>query len=191
MEKIMNFKRMEVTGTTKEEALANAPFGIQGDATQAYRNARKACRGAWTDADTKQFMLDYLAKKSKNLPGVGFSITVESAVADTRERPYTKRDVKNEQGARKWTTVFQIYENLGTAEKPRRGELLVEAAGNTKAEASNSAKALYTEKGLHKNIVCYYTKQVTEGEPIAFTMDYTPSKSSRVGTYLVFGIENS
>ena len=41
MEKIMNFKRMEVTGTTKEEALANAPFGIQGDATQAYRNARK------------------------------------------------------------------------------------------------------------------------------------------------------
>ena len=78
MEKMMNFKRMEVTGATKEEALANAPFGIQGDATQAYRNARKACRGAWTDADTKQFMLDYLAKKSKNLPGVGFSITVES-----------------------------------------------------------------------------------------------------------------
>lgn len=191
MAQIMNFKRVEVSGVTKEAALANAPFGIQGEATQAYRLARKAHVGAWTDADMKQFMLDYLAKKSKNLPGVGFYITVESAVADTRERPYTKHDVKNEQGARKWTTVFQIYENLGTAEKPRRGELLVEAAGNTKSEASNKAKALYTEKGLTKNVVCYYTKQVTSGEPIAFTMEYTPSKSSRVGQYIVFGIENA
>lgn len=191
MEKIMNFKRMEVTGTTKEEALANAPFGIQGDATQAYRNARKNHKGAWTDVEMKQFMLDYLAKKSKNLPGVGFSITIESAVADTRERPYTKYDIKNTLGARKWTTIFQIYENLGTKEKPVRGELLVEAAGNTKSEASNKAKALYTESGLRKNIVCYYTKQVTEGEPIAFTMEYTPSKSSRIGTYLVFGIESA
>ena len=39
------------------------------------------------------------------------------------------------------------------------------------------------------NLICTYTKQVLDGEPTAFTVDYTPSKSSRVGSYLVFGIE--
>ena len=36
MTQIMNFKRMEVTGATKDEALAKAPFDIMGDAIQAY-----------------------------------------------------------------------------------------------------------------------------------------------------------
>ena len=89
MAQIMNFKRMEVTGATKEEALAKAPFSIMGDATQAYKAFRKKQVNGVTDADKKQFMLDYLAKKSKNVAGVGFSITEESAVADTRERPYS------------------------------------------------------------------------------------------------------
>ena len=179
----MNFKRMEVTGTTKEEALANAPFGIQGDATQAYRNARKACRGAWTDADTKQFMLDYLAKKSKNLPGVGFSITVESAVADTRERPYRIDDVKNELGARKYKTIYQLVDKA-------TGKVLAQVDG-TKAKAKELAKSLYTDKDYKGDLVCTYTKQVVDGQPTAFTATYTPSKSSRVGSYLCFGIERS
>lgn len=189
MAQILNFEKMEVMGTTKDEALSKAPFGIMGDATQAYKNWLKKQVNGVIEADKTQFMLDYLTKKSKNCPGAGFYITLESAVADTRERPYTKYDVKNEQGTRKWTTVFQIYENLGTKDHPKRGELLVEAAGNTKSDASNKAKELYTKLSLRKNVVCYYTKQVTEGEPIAFTMEYTPSKSARVGRYLVFGIK--
>lgn len=193
MAQIMNFKKLEVTGTTKEEALAKAPFNTNlpgADCTQALRNYKKAhASEAFTDAAMRQFMLEQLEKKTRNTVGNGCYIVVESAVTDTRERPYTKHDVKNEQGSRKWTKVFQIFENLGTAEKPRRGELIVEAAGNTKSEASNKAKELYTKMGLRKNIVCYYTKQVTEGEPIAFTMDYTPSKNAKQGVYLVFGIE--
>ena len=183
MEKVMNFKRMEVTGTTKEEALEKAPFGIMGDATQAYRNARKACKGAWTDAEMKQFMLDYLAKKSKNLAGAGFSITVESAVADTRERPYKIEDVKNEKGARKYKTIYQIVDKA-------TGAVIVQT-DETKAKAKELAKALYTEKGFKGDLICRYTKQVVDGEPIAFTAEYTPSKSSRIGTYIVFGIENA
>ena len=100
MAQIMNFKRMEVVGATKEEALAKAPFDIMGDATQAYKMFRKKQVNGITDADKKQFMLDYLAKKSKNVAGVGFVITEEAAVADTRERPYRLDDVKNELGAR-------------------------------------------------------------------------------------------
>ena len=72
MTQIMNFKRMEVTGATKDEALAKAPFDIMGDATQAYKIWKKKQVNGVTDADKKQFMLDYLAKKSKNVAGVGF-----------------------------------------------------------------------------------------------------------------------
>ena len=183
MTQIMNFKRMEVNGATKEEALAKAPFDIMGDATQAYKIWRKKQVNGVTDSDKKQFMLDYLAKKSKNCAGVGFSITLESAVADTRERPYAIHDVKNEKGTRKYKTVYQIVDKA-------TGAVLAETS-ETKAKAKEIAKALYTEKGFKGNLVCTYTKQVLDGEPTAFTVEYTPSKSARVGSYLIFGIERN
>ena len=181
MTQIMNFKRMEVSGATKEEALAKAPFDIMGDATQAYKIWRKKQVNGVTDTDKKQFMLDYLAKKSKNCAGVGFSITLESAVADTRERPYAIHDVKNEKGTRKYKTIYQIFD--------KATGVLVAETDETKAKAKELAKALYTDKGFKGNLVCTYTKQVVEGEPTAFTVEYAPSKSSRVGSYLVFGVE--
>ena len=182
MTQIMNFKRMEVNGATKEEALAKAPFDIMGDATQAYKIWRKKQVNGVTDADKKEFMLEYLAKKSKNCAGVGFSITIESAVADTRERPYKIEDVKNDKGARKYKTIYQIIDKATGA--------VIAQTDETKAKAKEIAKALYTDHGFKGDLICTYTKQVVDGEPIAFTATYTPSKSSRVGTYLVFGIEN-
>lgn len=181
MTQIMNFKRMEVVGTTKEEALAKAPFDIMGDATQAYKIWLKKQVNGVTDADKKQFMLDYLAKKSKNVAGVGFVITQEAAVADTRERPYRIDDVKNEQGARKYKTTYQLID-------ASTGAVIAET-DETKAKAKEIAKSLYADTGFKGNLICTYTKQVVDGEPIAFKATYTPSKSSRVGTYLVFGIE--
>lgn len=181
MAQIMNFKRMEVNGATKEEALAKAPFDIMGDATQAYKIWRKKQVNGVTDADKKEFMLEYLAKKSKNCAGVGFSITIESAVADTRERPYKIEDVKNDKGARKYKTIYQIVDKAS-------GKVLAQT-DETKAKAKEIAKALYTDKGFKGDLICTYTKQVVDGEPTAFTATYTPSKSSRVGSYLVFGIE--
>lgn len=181
MTQIMNFKRMEVTGATRKEALAKAPFEVMGDATQAFKMFKKKQVNGITDADIKQFMLDYLAKKSKNVAGVGFVITEEAAVADTRERPYHIKDVKNEQGAREYKKIYQLIDD-------ETGQVLAET-DETKAKAKELAKALYTEKGFKGNLTCTYTKQVVKGEPVAFRASYTPSKSSRVGTYLVFGIE--
>jgi len=180
---IMNFKRLEVTGATKEEALAKAPFDIMGDATQAYKIWKKKQVNGVTDADKKQFMLDYIAKKSKNVTGVGFSITVESAVADTRERPYTIEDVKNEKGARKYKTIYSLIDKETGSEIAHTDE--------TKAKAKEIAKKLYTDKNYKGNLICTYTKQVVEGEPVAFTATYTPSKSTKVGVYEVFGIERA
>jgi hypothetical protein len=179
--KFLNFKKVEVTGATKDEALEKAPFFIQGDATQAYKNWKKKQLNGVTEAGTKEFMLEYLAKKSKNAPGIGFAITIEAAVPDTRERPYTFKDVKNEQGKRKYKTTYQLVDKA-------TGEIIA-STQETKAKAKEIAKNLYKEKGYKGNIICTYTKQVAEGEPVAFEVTYTPSKSSKVGTYLVFGIE--
>lgn len=183
MTQIMNFKRMEVCGATRKEVMEKAPFEIMGDATQAYKIWLKKQVNGVTDADKKQFMLDYLAKKSKNVSGVGFSITIEAAVADTRERPYSITDVKNEKGARKYKTTYQIIDAATGS--------VIDSTDETKAKAKEIAKNLYTKRGFKGDLICTYTKQVVDGEPIAFKASYTPSKSSRVGTYLVFGIEKA
>ena len=180
---VMNFKSVEVVGATKEEAFSKAPFAtIMKDATQAYKNW-EAKQNTITEADKKQFMIDYTAKNSKNAPGVGFSITVKSAVADTRERPYKIEDVKNEKGARKYKTIYQIIDK-------KTGAIIATAEG-TKTKAKEVTKKLYTDKGFKGTIVCKYTKQVVDGEPVAFTAKYEPSKNSRPGEYTVFGIEKA
>lgn len=187
----VNFKSLEVTGATKEEALASAPFNVNlpgADCTAALRLAKKAHTGAWTSADQKAFELAQLEKKTRNTPGNGCYIVVESAVVDTRERPYRVNDFKKK-GVNKWKTVINIYENVGTEAKPVAGTLLLSAAGDTKAEAKENAKKLYTEKGITVNTVARYSKEIVDGEPIAFTVTYTPSKGSRHGVYKVFGVE--
>jgi len=178
--KIINFKKLEVTGATKEEALAKAPFQIIGDATQAFKNWKKKQVDGITDAKIKEFALDYIQKKAKSAAGVGFSITVDAAVADTRERPYKINDVKNEKGKRKYVTTYELVDSV-------TGEV-VGMTQETKAVAKEMAKELY-KNGFKHPITCKYTKQVLDGEPIAFTAEYTPSKSSKVGTYMVFGVE--
>ena len=152
-----------------------------GDATQAYKLWKKKQVNGVTESDKKQFMLDYLAKKSKNVAGVGFSITLESAIADSRERPYGIHDKKNESGARKYKTTYQLID-MTTG-------VVVAETSETKAKAKEIAKDLYVNKGFKGNLVCTFTKQVVNGEPIAFEVEYTPSKSARVGSYLVFGVE--
>lgn len=183
MAQFLNFKVMEVSGATKEEALAKAPFDIMGDATQAYKIWKKKQENGVTESNKKQFMLDYLNKKSKNVSGIGFVVTQEAAVADTRERPYCIKDVKNEHGARKYKTVYQLIDKAN-------GSVIAET-DETKAKAKELAKSLYTDKGFKGDLRCTYTKQVVDGEPTAFTVTYTPSKSAKVGTYLVFGIERA
>ncbi len=180
--KIVNFKKLEIVGESKDAAIAaaNLGFDVAGDATQAYKNWLKLQTGAITEKNVKQFMLDYLQKKVKSASGVGYAITIESAVADTRERPYTILDVKNEKGKRKYTTTYRLVDDATGA--------TIGTSQETKAAAKNLAKELIL-KGFHGKGTCYYDKVVTEGEPVAFRFQYTPSKSQRNGRWLVFGIE--
>lgn len=180
MANFLNFEIIEVTGVNKEEAMAKAPFSIMGDATQAYKAWKAKQVNGITSNDEKQFMIDYLASKSKNVPGVGFAITVDSAVADTRERPYAIVDVKNEQGKRQYVTVYQLVDDA-------TGAILGEVEG-TKQKAKDVAKEIITN-GFHGTLTCLYTKQVKVGENVAFKAAYAPSKGAHAGCWKVFGIK--
>lgn len=175
---VMNFKCVEVVGATKEEALEKAPFNsILKDATQAYKNWH-AKQSTVTAADKKQFMLDYIAKNSKNAPGVGFSITETPAVKDTRERPWTITDIKNE-GKRGYKT-FHVLKDAATGVELGRVD-------TTKKDAKDLAKEIIAN-GFKGKGYSELQKQVVEGSAKEFTFEYTPSKSTQNGTYTVFGI---
>ena len=99
----MNFKKVEVKGFTKQEAIAEAPFQVIRDATQAWKTAGKPI----AEKALKEFCAEYLVKHTKYAAGIGCSITFEAGSADTRERPYTVKDIKNEKGKRKYKTGYQ------------------------------------------------------------------------------------
>lgn len=181
MENVFSFRKVEVSGSTKKEALEKAPFYIQGDATPSYKKMLAELKEPLTDKIINEFCINYLKKNSKCAPGSGFSITKQSAVVSTRNRPFKFTNVKNEKGKRKYVLTYQLIDKA-------TGNVLAET-NETKAKAKELAKKLYTENGFKGDIICTYTKQVTEGEPVAFECKYTPSKNSHSGLYLCFGIE--
>lgn len=171
-----NFKTVELKGFNKTEAIEKAPFQILKDATQAWKNAGKPLTGS----AFKEFAAEYLQKFTKFTPGNGCILTVESGSADTRERPYTVTDIKNESGKRKYKTAISGYDK-------ETGKLLFTNFENKNA-AMNEAKELY-KNGYRGDIHAIYEKKVVEGETGAFDVTYTPSKNTKEGTWLAFGVE--
>ena len=175
-----NFKRVEVKAYTKAEAIDQVKdvFFVQRDATQAWR---KAGEPSHLDKEFKVFCANYLEKHTKNAPGTACMITYRAGAADTRERPYKMNDVVNEKGKRKYVTTYLLKDKS-------TGEELAKTTENKK-KAQELAKKLYIDGGFRGSIICTYTKEVAEGEPVAFTVDYAPSKSSKEGHYIFFGVE--
>ena len=171
------FKKIELSGYTKQEALENSPLSIIRDATQAWKKeGSPISEGALND-----FCKDYLKKHTKFAPGVGCSITMIPGSPDTRERPYEWSNVVNEKGGRKWKTFIELID-------PETNTVLG-AIDGTKGDAVKLAKSLYTKKGYKGSVIAKYVKKPVEGEPVAFKVKYAPSKSSKVGKYFVFGVE--
>ena len=179
---ILNFKKVEVVAESKEvavEQIENQYFHIQGDATQAYKNFKEKHQGALTEHDKKEFMLEYLAKKSKNCPGAGYIITLDSAVKDSRERPYKIEDVKNEQGKRK---IKRFYKWMSD------GKVVCQVDTN-KTDAKNAIKELYKSGEFKGNAELIISYDVVEGQAVVATAKYTPSANTKNGQWLAFGIE--
>ena len=183
MSEIFNFKSFEVSAETKEAAVAQVEkenFHINGDATQAFKNWKAKQNGGVTERAVKEFMLDYLAKKGKNCPGAGYMITVDAAIGDTRERPYRVEDIPNE-GKRKFKTVYKwIDKETGT---------VVAQADTNKADAKNAIKELYKTGAYKGNAELVKSKDVVEGQAVVATAENTPSRNTKNGTWIAFGIE--
>lgn len=171
-----NVKTVEIKAFNRQEVNEVSPFQIMRDATQAWKAAGSPMLGS-----LKEFAANYLEKHTKGVKNVGCMIVVDGGVSDSRENPYSVKDIKNEKGKRKYKTAYQGI-------NPKTGEILFTCL-ETKAEAKKMAKELYTEKGYKGDVICRYIKIVAEGENGAFEVKYTPSKSTKQGTYIVFGVE--
>lgn len=181
--KILNFKKVEIVAESKDAAIAEMSenyFNYQGDATQAFKNWKAKQTKGITERDIKEFMLEYLEKKSKSCPGAGFLITVESAVADTRERPYKIEDVKSE-GRKKFKSMYK-WIDVDTKQ-------VVCVVDTNKADAKNAIKELYKNGNYKGNAELVKTKDVIEGNAVVATANYAPSKNTKNGTWIAFGIE--
>jgi hypothetical protein len=183
---VLNFKRVEVVAESKEAALAQVSELFttqQKDATTAFKNWKNKKGGIISERDIKEFMLDYLNRNTKNCPGACCLITLEAAVKDTRERPYKQVNVKSE-GRRKYKKFFNILDEA-------TNELILRVGPDkTKAEAANVVKDLYKTGDLKKDVTLSLSHEVVEGTSVVMKFKYTPSKNSKPGRYVFFGIVN-
>jgi len=176
---ILNFRKIEVSGIDKDKAFSTLPFLVQGDATVAYKKWKEKQIRNINENMMKEFMLNFLATKSRNTPGVGYYITVEPASPCTKQRPYIVHNHRNPSGPRKMKKTYVL---IG-----EEGQILGRAFVN-KTNAINMAKEIMQE-GYTGHIDIELMKTVPEGEPRVASLDYSPSKGTHVGTWICFGIE--
>lgn len=170
-------KRFEIKAFSLEEAKVKAAemgMTVVRNVTQSWKNAGSPV----TDKSFKEFAVDSLQKNHlTNAEGVGLLVIVSAGSADTRERPY-KYTNNVVEGKKNIERVYEIRVKndgsvIGTATK--------------KSDAEKLAKKLMSE--VKTDLECVIVYHVTEGKDLAFTLDYTPSTSTKEGTYVVFGNE--
>ncbi len=182
---VVNFKRVEIVADSKKDAIDRIEkelFHYNGDATQAYKKWLSKQVNGVTDRDKKAFMLDYLASKGKNCPGAGYVICVEPAIVDTRDRPYKIDSIKNESGKRKSKKTL-VWVDDETKQAVARVQ-------GTKTEAANVIKDLYKSGEYRGNATCEIHYDIVEGNPAVMTAKYAPSKNTKKGTWIAFGLES-
>ncbi|MDO4465526.1 MAG: hypothetical protein Q4C49_00750 [Bacillota bacterium] len=201
-------KIVECSGYTKDEAFKDLQFNpndtiVPGaNATQAWNKAGRPIPGT---QEFMRFVTQQLEEKTKNKPGYGIHIALDTAIPDKRRRPYTIVNNKTE-GTREWDLVYFVREDeLSVESLPEftpdyDGEMevtgesvtinvakpgLIVAQCDSKAAALSKVKELTTE--THKNYSILAVK-VPDIAPIAAFCIYTPSKSAKMGTYIAVGI---
>ena len=173
MEQTTVFKKFEVIGTTKDGAMKESGLNLRVDATQAYKKWAK--ENATNEDNVKEWMKEYLKKKKFTMPNDGAYIVLQSAIADTRERPYKVEKPKYD----------------ARTHSPEKFYILRDATGNEVGREKTSKAAEQTAK----EFVADYKETVTiniewrakEKNTLYATVAYTPSKGSQPCKLLVFG----
>lgn len=209
----------ECEGYNKEEAFAHLNFdpnhsAIPGcNATMAWSKAGKPIPGS---NKFKQFIIQQLDEKTKNVKGLGVYIVLKSPVKDTKKRPYTIINKKTE-GTRHWTYAYFIqetelsvnrlnqessdnkyeieeYEDSETPQVKNVDDLDITILSrgpivdivDNKADALAKAKMLTTE--THKDYTILVV-QLPDTSPVAGYSIYTPSAGTKKGLWIAAGYE--
>lgn len=202
-----SLKIKECKGFTKDEAFANLDFiphhqAISGaNCTQAWNKAGRPLPGT---KDFKIFAVEQLAEKTKNAPGFGLYIVLDSPSPDTRRRPYSI--INNVvDGTREWTFKYLIFQaDIICSEFPitstdDNGDIIKEGTFieptitkygevveivDSKAEAFARVKDLTSE---NRKSYAFYAVKVPDKMPIAGYSIYTPAQGTKIGTFIAFG----
>ena len=169
------FTKFETIGLTKDEAIKNAtPLNLRVDATQAYKKWAK--ENVTNEDNVKEWMVDYLKKKKFNMPNDGAYIVLQSAVLDSRERPYKVEKPKYE--ARTHTPV-RVY--VGRAQDTGE-EIFTE---KTSKAAEQAAKEWVIEN--HVGVDLGGRRIIKKKNSLYAQVNYVPSKGTQPCKLLVFG----
>ena len=174
MEKNVFFTKFETIGQTKDEAMKNSNLNLRVDATQAYKKWAK--ENVTNEDNVKEWMVEYLKKKKFNMPNDGAYIILQSAVLDSRERPYKVEKPKYE--ARTHTPV-RVY--VGRAQDTNE-EIFTE---KTSKAAEQAAKEFVIENKVGVDLVI--ETRMKEKNSLYAKVNYVPSKGTQPCKLLVFG----
>lgn len=177
METNVIFKKFEVIGATKDEAIAEAaPMNLMVDATLAYNKWAK--ENVTSEAAVKEWMKDYLLKKKFNRPNMGAYIVLQKAVTDKRERPYQvekpKYDVRTH-------TPIRTY--VGRAQDTGEEVFTVK----TSKEAEQAAKEFVIDNHIGVDITI--ETRMKEKNSLYEKVNYVPSKGTQPAKLMVFGYQ--
>jgi len=174
MENNVFFTKFETIGQTKDEAMKNSKLNLRVDATQAYKKWAK--ENVTNEDNVKEWMVEYLKKKKFNMPNDGAYIVLQSAVLDSRERPYKVEKPKYE--ARTHTPV-RVY--VGRAQDTNE-EIFTE---KTSKAAEQAAKEWVIENKVGVDLVI--ETRMKEKNSLYAKVNYVPSKGTQPCKLLVFG----
>ena len=173
METQTYFKKFEVIGTTKDAAIKESGLNLRVDATQAYKKWAK--EHTTNEDDVKEWMKDYLKKKKFTMPNDGAYIVLQSAVLDSRERPYKVEKPKYD----------------ARTHSPEKFYVLRDATGNEVGREKTSKAAEQTAKEyvaeFKESVSINYEWVSKEKNSLYATVKYTPSKGAQKAKLLVFG----
>ena len=169
--------KYEINAYNLDEAKQKAAemgLTIVKNVTPSWKNSN--CPAFGTN-DFKKFMVEMLDKKRlAAATGVGLIVATENGSADTRQRPWTYNNNVKE-GSRSTKRYFDV--------RVKGDETLV-GSFEKKGDAVRAAKNAMAN--IKKDMYCEIVYKVSDPDMgLAFTLDYTPSTNTKLGTYVVFG----
>lgn len=171
-----NYKFLVVEAYSEEEALAKTNFKeIVHNCTIVW----KQNVNEYESDEFIQFAKEQIYKWTNNVPGKACVITLDNGVKNTREFPCKINDIINQKGKRNYGKYIMITDESNK---------IVLISNESKIDVKRKIRNMYADGLITGKIKGTYIRMVDVGEPLAFTAEYSPSKNTKLGTYLIFGI---